>query len=75
MFVALVIQYAMRMSHIVICGLSDSKCFFALSHKGTISEKKLLNIKCVFSVPLQLLSTAFLVLRTAERDMIKNVQQ
>jgi hypothetical protein len=28
MFVALVIQHAMRMRHIVVCGLSDSKYFF-----------------------------------------------
>jgi len=38
-----------------------------------IFGKKLLNIKCVFGFSLQLLSEPFLILRTAERDMIKNV--
>jgi len=40
---------------------------------GTIFEKLLLNIKCVFSLSLQMLSQTFLVLRNTERDMIKNV--
>jgi len=33
----------------------------------------ILNIKCVFVLPLQLLSETFLILRRSERDMIKNV--
>ena len=41
--------------------------------KGTISEKMLLNTKCVFWFSLQLLSETFLILRRTERDMIKNV--
>ena len=41
---------------------------------GTIFEKnKLLEIKCVFWIPLQLLSLTFVILRRTERDMIKNV--
>ena len=56
-FVALGIQHAMRMRHIVICDLPRSTTFF---HNGMILEKKtLLNIKyvlgffkCVISVVL-----------------------
>ena len=36
-------------------------------------RKKLLNPKCVFWFPLQILSEAFLILRRNERDMMKNV--
>jgi hypothetical protein len=42
MFVALRIQYAMRMRHIVTYGLAGSKKFF---HNF---RKKLLDVKCVF---------------------------
>ena len=41
---------------------------------GTIFEKKkLLNTKCVFWFPLQLLSETFLIIKRNERDMIKHV--
>jgi len=40
---------------------------------GTISEKKLLNTKCVFLFSIQLLSEAFYILGRTERGMIKNV--
>jgi len=39
-----------------------------------IFEEKLLNIKCVFRVSLQLLSETFLIVRRNERDMIENVK-
>jgi hypothetical protein len=52
------IQHAMRMRHIVICGL------FWLSS---------VYIKCVFRVCLQILSHTFLTLRSTERDMTKYV--
>jgi hypothetical protein len=48
-FVALVIQPAMRMSHIVICGLPGCTKVTHYLINGTIFERKyLLNIKCVF---------------------------
>jgi len=71
--VALVIQHAMRMRHIVICGLSGSTIFFAhyLVNDQILEKKKLLNTKCVFWFSLQLLSETFLILRRNGRDMIK----
>jgi hypothetical protein len=59
---ALVIQHAKRMRLIIICVLSGSPMFS--SHyltNGTIFGKTLLNIKCVFSFSLQLLSETFLI--------------
>jgi len=43
--------------------------------KGTIFEKKLLNIKSVFWFSLQALSETFFVLRRSERDIIINVHK
>jgi len=42
-------QREMRMSHIVICGISDS--YYIFPHyllNGSIFEKELLNLKCAF---------------------------
>jgi len=46
--VAFGIQHAMRMRHSVISDLSGSAVFFHISQMARCSEKKLLNIKCVF---------------------------
>jgi len=48
-YVALGTQHEMRMRHIVICGLSDSKIFFPhYLLNGTIFENKFLIIKPCF---------------------------
>jgi len=49
--------------------------FPTISHKrdDCRKKKKLLNTKCVYWFPVQLLSRTFLVLRRIQRDMIKNV--
>jgi hypothetical protein len=41
--------------------------------KGMIFDKKLLNIRVVFSLSLQLLSETFFVIRRNEQDVIQNV--
>jgi hypothetical protein len=45
MYVALVIQRAMHMRHIVICGLFGFVIFFPRLIKGTVLGKKLLNME------------------------------
>ena len=73
-FLALGIQHAMGMSHIVICGVPRSKIFFhIISHTAGFSQKKLLITKYVFWFSLQRSSETFLILRRNERDMIKSV--
>jgi len=72
--VTLALQHAMGMRRIVICGPPRCTIFFhIISQTARFSEKKtLLNAKCVFWFPLQLLSETLLILRRSERDMIKN---
>jgi hypothetical protein len=71
--VALVIQHAMRVRYIVVCGLSGCTVFFPhyLIIDTIFEEKNLLDTKCVFWFSLQLLSETFLSLRSIKRDMIK----
>jgi hypothetical protein len=46
--VALVMQHAMLMRHIVICGLSALQYFSTLFHKRHNYRKTFLAVKCVF---------------------------
>jgi hypothetical protein len=63
---------AMRMRHIVICALPHSAILFAhYLINCAISEKKLLNIKCLFWFCLQILFQKIFILIRAERNMIK----
>ena len=70
--VALVIQNARRVRHIILISVTDVAlhCFSAFSQNGTIFGRSLLNTKCAFWFSLQLLSETFLILRGNE---IKNV--
>jgi hypothetical protein len=73
-FLAIVIQHPKRMRHIFICDLS--RLYNIFPHyliNGTIFEKQLLNLKCVFWFPLQLFSETFLILRRIQRDIIINI--
>jgi len=75
-FVALSIQHAMRIRHIVFCCLPTMQYFSTLSHKWHDFRKKkvLLNTKCVFWFSLQLLSEIFLILRRNKRDAVINLR-
>ena len=72
------LTYPACSAHVPYCYLwpaSFYSVFSTLSHKRHDFRKKkyLQNTKCVFWVPLQLLSETFLILRTIQRDMIKKI--
>jgi hypothetical protein len=61
--VALRIQHAMPMCHIIMWPAPLCNTFPTLFHKQhNFQKKKLLNMKCVFRVSLQLLSEIFFIL-------------
>jgi hypothetical protein len=68
-FVALGIQHAMHMRHIVICGIQYCSTLY---HKQHEYGKKILSTKCVL-IALQLWCETFLIVRETERHMIGNV--
>ena len=71
--VALCIQRAMRMRHIVIRGLFGFTIFFhIISQRARLTEKVIEHKMCVLFCLLQGLAETFLILRT-ERDKIKNL--
>ena len=73
--VALLIKHSTRMRHIATSyGPCDSTIFSTLSHKRYDFRKKLLNVKCVFYVSLQLSSETFFSLRRIQRDIVINVK-
>ena len=74
---ALGIQHAMRMCHILICDFSGCTIF---SHFiswtawfSKLKKKIVLNMNWAFRFSLQVLSATFLILRRTERDIIKCV--
>jgi hypothetical protein len=71
-FVALCTQHAMCIHHVTMA--SPARHYFStLSHKRhDFRKKKVLNLKSVFRISLQLLSKTFFILRIIERDIIKN---
>ena len=73
---ALVILHAKRMRWFVLSSVAWLAPLTFFKHyliNVTIFGKTLLNIKCVFWLPLQLLSETFLIPRGIHRDIIKNV--
>jgi hypothetical protein len=71
--IALGIQQAMRVGHIVICGLSGSTLFFHVIPQTAQFSKNFTEHKVWFSSSSQISSATFLILRRTERDMIKKV--
>ena len=68
--VALLIQHATRMYHIV----TSFEAPMTLPKNGTIFEKLLLNIKCIFWLSRQVLSKTFIILRIIQWNFVINVK-
>jgi hypothetical protein len=71
MFVALGIQHAMRMHHVVICDLSGCTIVFDIISETARYSRKFTEQKSVFWFSLQFLPETLLTLIKTERDMIK----
>jgi hypothetical protein len=69
-FVALGLQLAERMRHIVICALPRYTMYFHIISQTARFSKKLLNTKCVFLFSVQLLSETFLIVKITQRNII-----
>jgi len=67
--VVLGMQQAMRMRHIVICGLSDLSYFATLSPKRHDFRKKVIEHNMCVMVVSTNLSQTFLILRRIQRDI------
>jgi hypothetical protein len=73
-FVALGIQYAMRMHHIVTCGLAGSENFFSiLNNKRQDFWKTFPGHKMCRLIFSKTISKTFQILRRTERDMKKRI--
>jgi hypothetical protein len=69
-FVALVIQYAKRMSRIFICGLSDSTIFFTYHIRQDFREEVWNTKMCSFFLYVQSLSEIFLFQKRIAQDTV-----
>jgi len=71
--VAIVIQHAERLRHIVTC--PSLQYFSTLSHNGTIFLEKVTEHKMCVLIFSTILSETFLILRRIQRDITTNVHR
>jgi len=67
------IQHSKRMRPCHLSPVRLCKIFLRYLKHGTVFERQLFNVKCVVWFSLQLSSETFIILRSTDRDMIKNV--
>jgi hypothetical protein len=72
--VALLMQHAMRMRHIVIFGPSGSAYFLTMPRNGHDCRKNFIKHKMCVLISLQLLFEKYLILRSTQRDIVINVR-